>query len=72
MVIIASCPKNIQFDEKRIQIILVTFTKRVLTKMVTLSICFVWFYNVVKHGNRTDFVLKLLFGNSFERSRLII
>ena len=40
--------------------------------MVTLIICFVWFYNVVKHCNRTDSVLKLLFGNSFERSRLII
>ena len=41
-------------------------------KMVTLIICFVWFYNVVKHCNWTDSVLKLLFGNSFERSRLII
>ena len=40
--------------------------------MVTLIICLVWFYNVVKHCNRTDSVLKLLFGNSFERSRLII
>ena len=72
MVIIASCPKHFQFSEERIQIILVTFTKRVLTKMVTLIICFVWFYNVVKHCNRTEFVLKLLFGNSLERSRLII
>ena len=72
MVIIASCPKHIQLGEERIQIILVTFTKRLLTKMVTLIICFVWFYNVVKPCNRTDFVLKLLFGNSFERSRLII
>ena len=72
MAIIASCPKYIQFGEERIQIILVTFTKGVLTKMVTLIICFVWFYNVVKHCNRADFVLKLLFGNSFERSRLII
>ena len=72
MVIIASCPKHIQFSEERIQNFLVTFTKRVLTKMVTLIICFVWFYNVVKHCNRTDFVLKLLFGNSFERSRLNI
>ena len=72
MVIIASCPEHIQFGEERLQIILVTYTKRVVTKMVTLIICFVWFYNVVKHCNRTDFVLKLLFGNSFERSRLII
>ena len=72
MVIIALCPKHIQFGEERIQIILVIFTKGVLTKMVTLIICFVWFYNVVKYYNRTDFVLKLLFGNSFERSRLII
>ena len=72
MVIIASCPKHIQFGEERIQIILVTYTKRVVTKMATLIICFVWFYNVVKHCKRTDFVLKLLFGNSFERSRLII
>ena len=72
MVIIASCPKHIQFGEKRIQIILVTFTKRVLTKMVTLSICFVWFYIVVKHCNSTDLFLKLLYSNSFERSRLII
>ena len=72
MVITASCPKHIQFGEERIQIILVTYTKRVIAKMVTLIICFVWFYNVVKHCNRTDFVLKLLFGNSFERSRLII
>ena len=71
MVIITSCPKHIQFGEERIQIILVTYTKRVVTKMVTLFICFVWFYNVVKHCNRTDFVQKLLFGNSFERSRLI-
>ena len=71
MVIIASCPKHIQFGEDRMQIILVTYTKRVVTKMVTLIICFVWFYNVVKHCNRTDFLLKLLFGNSFERSRLI-
>ena len=73
MVIIASCPKHIQFGEERIQTILVTYAKRVVTKMVTLIICFVWFYNSVKHCNRTDFVLKLLFGNSFERStRLII
>ena len=72
MVIIASCPKHIQFGEEIIQVILVTYTKRVVTKMATLIICFVWFYNVVKHCNRTDFVLKLLFGNSFERSRLII
>ena len=72
MVIIASRPKHIQFCEERIQIILVTYTKRVVKKMVTLIICFVWFYNVVKHCNRTDFVLKLLVGNSFERSRLII
>ena len=72
MVIIASCPKRIQFGEERIQIILVTYTKRVVTKMATLIICFVWFYNVVKHCNRTDFVLKLLLGNSFERSWLII
>ena len=77
MVINASCPKHIQFGEERIQIIfniLVKFTKRMLTKMVTLSliICFVWFYNVVKHCNRTEFVLKLFFGNSFERSRLYI
>ena len=71
MVIIASCPKHIQFGEDRIHIILVTYTKRVVTKMVTLIICFVWFYNVVKHCNRTDFLLKLLFDNSFERSRLI-
>ena len=72
MVIIASCPKHFQFGEERIHIILVTYTKRVVTKMVTLIICFVWFYNVVKHCNRTYFDLKLLFGNSFERSRLII
>ena len=72
MAIIPSCLKHIQFGEERIQIILVTFTKRVLTKMVTLIIRFVWFYNEVKHCNRTDFVLKLLFGNSFERSRLFI
>ena len=72
MVIIAPCPKHFQFGEERIQIILVTFTKRVLTKMVTLIVCFVWFCNVVKHCNRIDCVLKLLFGNSFERSRLII
>ena len=63
MVIIASCPKHIQFGEERIQIILVTYTNRVVTKMVTLIICFVWFYNVVKHCNRTDFVLKLLLVN---------
>ena len=72
MVIIASCSKHIQFGEERIQIILVIYTKRVVMKMVTLIICFVWFNNVVKHCNRTDFVLKLRFGNSFERSRLII
>ena len=72
MVIIASCPRHIQFGEESIQIILATYTKKVVTKMVTLIICFVWFYNVVKHCNRTDFVLKLHFGNSFERSRLII
>ena len=72
MVIIASCPKHIQLSEERIQIIVVTYTKRVVTKMVTFIICFVWFYNVVKHCNRTYFALKLLFGNSFERSRLII
>ena len=73
MVEIASCPKHIQFGEERIQIVLVTLIKRVLsTKMVTLIICFVWFHNVVKHCNTTDFVLKLLFGNSFERSRLTI
>ena len=72
MVIIASCPKHIQFSEEKIQIILVTYTKRVVTKMVILIICFVWFYNFVKHCNRTDFVLKLLFGNSFKGSRLII
>ena len=65
MVIIDSYPKQIQFGEERIQFILVTYTTRVVTKMVTLIICFVWFYNVVKHGNRTDFVLKLLFGTSF-------
>ena len=70
--VIASCPKHIQFGEERTQIILVIHTKRVVTKMFTLIICFVWFYNVVKHCNRTDFVLKLLFGNSFGRSRLII
>ena len=72
MVIFASCPKHFQSGEERIQLILVTHTTRVVTKMVTLIICFVWFYNVVKHCNRTDFVLKLLFGNSFERSKLII
>ena len=72
MVVIVSYPKNIQFDAERIQFILVAYTTRVVTKMVTLIICFVWFYNVVKHCNWTDFVLKLLFGNSFERSRLII
>ena len=72
MVIIASCPKHIELSEERIQIILVAYTKRVVTKIVTLIICFFWFYNVVKHCNRTDFALKLLFGNSFERSKLII
>ena len=72
MVIIDSYPKHIQFGEERIQFILVTYTPRVARKMVTLIICFVWFYNVVKHDNRTDFVLKLLFGNSFEISGLIV
>ena len=72
MVIIASCPKHIQFGEERIQIILITFTKRVVKKIVTLIICFVWFYKIVKLCNRTDFVLKLPFGNSFVRSRLTI
>ena len=41
-----------------------------VTKMVTLFICFVWFYNIVKHCNRTDLVLKLLLGNAFEIYRL--
>ena len=59
MVIIDPYPKHIQFGEERIQFILVTITTRVATKMVTLIICFVWFYNVVKHCNRADFVLKL-------------
>ena len=72
MVIIDSYSKHIQFGVTGIQFILVTYTQRVVTKMVTLIICFVWFYNVVKHGNRTDFVLKLRFGNSFEISRLIV
>ena len=71
MVIIASWPKHIQFGEERIQIIFVTYTKRVVTKMVTLIICFVWFYNVVKHCKRTFFVLKLLLGNSFENIGLL-
>ena len=57
MVIIASCPKHIQFGEERIQINLGTYAKRVVTKMVTLIICFVWFYNVVKHCNRTGQIL---------------
>ena len=39
--------------------------------MVTLIICFVWFYNVVKHCNGTDSVLKVLFGNSFEDLGLV-
>ena len=72
MVIIASCPKHIQFGVERIQNYFSNIYKKRLTKMVTLIICFVWFYNVVKHCNKTDFVLKLLFGNSFERSRLIM
>ena len=58
MDIIASYPKHIKFGEERIQFILVTYTTRVVMKMVTLIICFVWLYNVVKHCNRTDFVLK--------------
>ena len=72
MVINALCPKHIQLGEERTQFILVTNTTRVVTKMTTLIICFVWFCNVVKHCNRTDFVLKLLFGRTFERSRLIV
>ena len=72
MVIIALYHKHIQFGEEKIQFILVTYTTRVVTKMATLIICFVWFCNVVKHYNRTDFVLKLLLGNTFEISRPII
>ena len=71
IVIIDLYPKYIQFGEERIQFILATYTTRVATKMATLIICFVWFYNVVKHCNRTDFVLKLLWGNTFEIYRLI-
>ena len=69
--LIALYPKHIQFGEERIQFILATYTTRVVTKMAKLIICFVWFYNVVKHCNRTDFVLKLLLGNTFEIYRPI-
>ena len=64
MVIIALYPKHIQFGEERLQFMIATYTTRVVTKIVTLIICFVWFYNVVKICNRTDFVLKLLLGNT--------
>ena len=69
--LIALYPKHIQFGEERIQVILATYTARVFTEMATFIICFVWFYNVVKHCNRTYFVLKLLLGNTFEIYRLI-
>ena len=71
MVIVALYSKHIQFGEERILFILATYTTRVVTKMATLIICFVWFYNVVKHSNRTDFVLKLLLCNTFEMYWLI-
>ena len=73
MVIIALYPKHIKFGEERLQFILATNTTRVVTKIATLIICFVWFYNVVKHCNMTYFVLKLLLGNTctFEIYRLI-
>ena len=66
MVIITLYPNHIKLGEEKIQFILATYTTRVVTNMATLIICFVWFYNVVKHCNRTDFVLNLLLGNTFE------
>ena len=72
MVIIALYPKHIQVGEERIQFMLVTHTTWVSKEINTLIIRFVWFYNVVKHWNRTACVQKgLVFGYSFERSKVI-
>ena len=61
MVISALYQNDVQFDDKRIPF-----------KMVKcIIICSVWFLIILKHSNRTIFVLMVHFSHTFERCMFI-